>query len=338
MASSRGGGIVAVWQRYLAGLAGTGLLCVSCGVLPGQAGPSTLLWALAGEMGLAVMAYAWQCWWLSLAVAGSAVAGMGLAYGAVHPATVGTAALLGAVVGWWSRQRWAWPFRPWQALMAVGVLVTVSMALSGLVAVADRPVAAHGVAAMVVLYLSTPPWEGAVVLTALGQGSALKRFLVQNYGWTARAWGNVAMGVAAGLGILVVTALVVSLESRTFRVRANNPFVTASALGHHLGFAAAAIACGVVLLAPMAEEALFRGILFGSLSQRWRYLPSTAVSAAIFGLAHLNLSLLLPLAVAGVVFNALYRRTGSLIPSTMAHATLNGVSVAAALGLAGLLH
>lgn len=329
---------MAVWQRYLAGLAGVGLLCLSCGMLPGQSGASTLIWALAGEMGLAVMAYAWRCWWLSLAVAGSVVAGMGLAYGAVHPAALGTAAVLGAVGGWWSRQRWTWPFRPWQALAAVGVMVAVSLALSGLVAVASHPLSAHGVATMVVLYLSTPPWEWAVVLTALGQGHALKQFWRQNYGWTARGWGNVGTGVVAGLGILVVTALLVSLEERRFRVRANNPFVTSSTLGHHPGLAAAFIAFAVVLLAPMAEEALFRGILFGSLSRRWRYLPSTAVSAVIFGLAHLNLSLLLPLALAGVVFNALYRRTGSLIPSTIAHATLNGVSVAAALGMAGLLH
>ncbi len=338
MASAGGGTIVTVWGRYLVGFGGLAVLGVSCAVIPAQAGSQTLSWALAGEAGLAVMAYAWQRWWLVMAGAALTVLGTGLASGAVHLPVVATTALLGAIIGWWSRQGWEWPFRPCQALSAVGVLVAVSITLSALVALAARPVATHDIGAVVVLYLSTPPWEWAVVLTALVQGHSLGRFWRQNYAWKSGGWRHVGLGLAAGVGILMLTAVLVSLESKQFRVKANNPFVTSSALGHHPGVAALAVAVGVVLLAPVAEEALFRGILFGSLSHRWRYLPSTAISASIFGLAHLNLSLLLPLALAGLVFNALYRRTGSLIPSSIAHATLNGVSVAAALGMAGVLH
>jgi len=42
--------------------------------------------------------------------------------------------------------------------------------------------------------------------------------------------------------------------------------------------------------------------------------------------------------LAGFLLNVLYHGSRSLIPSTVAHATLNAVSVASALAAAGVLH
>jgi membrane protease YdiL (CAAX protease family) len=138
----------------------------------------------------------------------------------------------------------------------------------------------------------------------------------------------------------VLTALIVNVESEGFhiRVRANNPFVTHPALNHHQWWAAALVAFAVVVLAPLAEEALFRGVLFASLRERWGVFLGSVVSAGVFGLAHLDLTLFIPLGVAGLVLNMLYDKTGSLIPSTVAHATLNTVSVMTALGVGGVIH
>lgn len=80
------------------------------------------------------------------------------------------------------------------------------------------------------------------------------------------------------------------------------------------------------LLAPLAEELIFRGFVYGGIR---RYLPAftaVLVSAGIFGLMHLNSMALLQLVVIGIILAVLYERTRSLIPCIVCHA-LNNVLV-----------
>lgn len=91
-----------------------------------------------------------------------------------------------------------------------------------------------------------------------------------------------------------------------------------------------------IVLAPLAEEVLFRGVLFQGLRQRTGFWVAALVSAALFTLPHLAegggvlasgviSSGILPL---GIVFAALVERRGSLAPAIVAHATYNAIGVA----------
>lgn len=76
------------------------------------------------------------------------------------------------------------------------------------------------------------------------------------------------------------------------------------------------------LLVPLAEEFLFRGLLYTYL-RRWGVLVAVSVSAVIFGLLHLSV-VQFPLHIlSGVVLALLYERSGSLWPSVAMHATYN---------------
>jgi len=88
------------------------------------------------------------------------------------------------------------------------------------------------------------------------------------------------------------------------------------------GFLAALVA-GVVI-APLAEEAFFRGFVFGGLRQRLGVVGAALVSAAVFGAVHLSLSTFLPVAFLGLLLALLYAATGSLYPGIIAHACNNG--------------
>jgi len=80
-------------------------------------------------------------------------------------------------------------------------------------------------------------------------------------------------------------------------------------------------------LAPLAEELVFRGLLYGWLEGRWGWKVAYAVSSVAFAVAHFepaHILLVLPLAA---VFGWLRWRTNSLLPSLAAHALNNGVSV-----------
>ena len=95
----------------------------------------------------------------------------------------------------------------------------------------------------------------------------------------------------------------------------------------------AALVVGLALLAglaPLVEELVFRGLLYGWLAGRWG--PGIAVigSSLAFAAAHVELAhviLVLPL---GLVFGWLRWRSGSLWPSLVAHMANNGLAVAAA--------
>lgn len=87
-------------------------------------------------------------------------------------------------------------------------------------------------------------------------------------------------------------------------------------------------------LAPLVEEAVFRGLLYGWVAGRWGTVAGWLVSSLAFAAAHVepaHVILVLPL---GLWFGWLRRRTDSLLPSLVAHMVNNGIAVAAAALLA----
>ncbi|CAN5916838.1 type II CAAX endopeptidase family protein [soil metagenome] len=88
-------------------------------------------------------------------------------------------------------------------------------------------------------------------------------------------------------------------------------------------------------LAPLVEELVFRGLLYGWLASRWGTLVAWLVSSLAFAAAHAepaHIILVLPL---GLWFGWLRRRTDSLWPSLAAHVFNNGLAVVAAAFLDG---
>ncbi len=85
----------------------------------------------------------------------------------------------------------------------------------------------------------------------------------------------------------------------------------------------------VALVAPAAEELIFRGFLFGTLRQRMPWLAAAAVSGLVFAILHAAsvggyVLLLLPaLFLAGVALAAVYEWTRSLLPGMVCHASYN---------------
>jgi len=92
-------------------------------------------------------------------------------------------------------------------------------------------------------------------------------------------------------------------------------------LGQRVCFAIAAI-----VLAPLCEEILFRGILYDLLKQfGWPRL-GLAVSSLLFGLIHANAMTLVPLSFLAVVLALLYDQTRNLMAPIVAHAVFNLVN------------
>jgi CAAX protease family protein len=79
-----------------------------------------------------------------------------------------------------------------------------------------------------------------------------------------------------------------------------------------------------VILAPLFEELVFRGLLFAILRRKFRFLPAALISAMIFGLAHgYGVVGLMSVCWSGVLWAWIYEKTGSLAPGILAHAMNN---------------
>ncbi len=79
-----------------------------------------------------------------------------------------------------------------------------------------------------------------------------------------------------------------------------------------------------VLIAPPAEEFLFRGLLFRALEREWGGWRAILGSAAFFAVYHPALSWL-PVAALGALNAVIFKRTGRLAPAVLLHAVYNAV-------------
>jgi len=91
-------------------------------------------------------------------------------------------------------------------------------------------------------------------------------------------------------------------------------------------WALAGFAFTAVVLAPLFEETLFRGVLLPVLGARWGVAAGLLASALTFALAHLSLGELAPLLVLGLGLGWLRLRTGRLAPCVLMHAFWNGLT------------
>ena len=85
----------------------------------------------------------------------------------------------------------------------------------------------------------------------------------------------------------------------------------------------------VGLIGPLVEEFVFRGVLLGGLRTTGRILSAIILSAALFGMVHMNINQFSYTFFAGIYWGLLAEATGSLIPSVICHVMMNSLSVAA---------
>lgn len=79
-----------------------------------------------------------------------------------------------------------------------------------------------------------------------------------------------------------------------------------------------------VVLAPLFEELAFRGLLFGTLRRRFTWATSAGISAGVFALAHgYGVMGFISVFWSGLLWAWIYEKTGSLLPSMLAHAANN---------------
>lgn len=81
-----------------------------------------------------------------------------------------------------------------------------------------------------------------------------------------------------------------------------------------------------VLVAPFAEELIFRGILYPAIKQHGYHKLALWGTSLIFALIHGSLALVVPLTVLAILLTLLYETTNNLISAIIAHSLFNAVN------------
>jgi membrane protease YdiL (CAAX protease family) len=83
-----------------------------------------------------------------------------------------------------------------------------------------------------------------------------------------------------------------------------------------------------VILAPLAEELIFRGMLYRRIALYKGETAGILISALAFGFYHYNLVQMIFAFVLGVLFALLYRRSQTLLVPILCHAAVNALEIA----------
>ncbi len=157
-----------------------------------------------------------------------------------------------------------------------------------------------------------------------GNPSGVLRF----QGSFGRQIGTTLMGVSIYLPILLIALLLTVLVAPALPSEQTNPIAERpfSELSVWMVFWTI---LAVVVLAPVVEEVLFRGVLFQVLWQRTgRVWLSAFVSGFLFGVIHPQfLGGILNVTLLGVVLAMVYAHSRSLLPCILIHALNNGLAL-----------
>lgn len=216
------------------------------------------------------------------------------------------------------------------AMVAVSALVELGAVLNGLVAaLAGRQAAQAGFAVSYGIAAAVVSVAAAVFLRR--RGVALADLWTWTEGGTRRtgawqrfrAWAaSLGTGIGAGLGLGVLACAYLSLlDHLPWTAGVSHPIQTLAALNPHVRL----LFLGVtVLLAPVAEEFLFRGLLFRTLNREWPGWRAVGGSAVFFASYH-PVASWLPVCAVGAACALLFKRTGRLAAAVVLHATCNAV-------------
>lgn len=158
-----------------------------------------------------------------------------------------------------------------------------------------------------------------VVVTGFGRESFL-----DSIGW---GWRNgirmrhVMATFAAVYGVTILVGMLVQEPDTPFKQMLDTSYGVRVAVG-----------LVAVLTAPLAEEVLYRGVLYPAVAKRFGAVAAVVAVSALFLLVHAEQyasapAIMLPLGVLSVALTTLRAVSGSIMPSVILHVLFNGVQV-----------
>ena len=173
-----------------------------------------------------------------------------------------------------------------------------------------------------------------IVIFVLAVLPSLAKIPLRSIGFRALTGAELGYALGGALIMIVVINGLASLLQSALHVKVSeqavNMFLNLKTPGTKIEFALLGI-----VLAPIAEEAVFRVFIFNAAQKYWGFWTGAIVSGFLFGLAHAQpgsliqtVILALPLALGGIVLCAVYAKTGNAYASMVTHGLFNAATMA----------
>lgn len=224
------------------------------------------------------------------------------------------------------------PYGLWIAAFSVLIFISPNLVLLGISGVDAVETVTSDSTSLIVLNLVVGLVLQLVVFSlALLPLLAAGRPFSRLWGPTRTTGAMVAIGLATGFVVAIVSftlnAIVVLLAGVEDPVEQQ---LLQDALAGGLPLALVALLAMVV--APLVEEVIFRGVLFRALADRINLPIGLVLSSAIFALIHIEVVLSQPFALVGLftvgfLLALAYHLTGNLMVAVLGHAVFNAISL-----------
>lgn len=227
---------------------------------------------------------------------------------------------------------WPWWAAPVAVLLALTLTLLGSVLLAGILAAAgvkgvlqgDNGAVNVGLTALQDVAFVAGPLVLAGVLAQSSRPLLAPFGLVRVAPWGALKWAAIAAIAYAVFAVLLAQVSGAKEQKDLFEQ-----------LHLHRGSAAILVAVVVCVLAPLAEEFLFRGFCYSALRTALPPVGAVVIVGVVFGLVHFTSTppvLLVQLGVLGALLCVVREATGSLLPCVGLHATNNALAFGALMG------
>jgi len=170
--------------------------------------------------------------------------------------------------------------------------------------------------------------EAALLVTVLLWIRLVHKERPRSLGFRGLTAQNAFIGMGIGLAGLFVAGLIGYALTTIIQNVTHHPVVAPKQISlqtHPSTLALVVVGISVIGLAPLAEEAFFRGFIFRGLRRWLRPGWAIVLSAAVFGIAHFIPLIMLPIFGLGVLLASIVNARKSIVPSIFAHATFNAI-------------
>ncbi len=153
----------------------------------------------------------------------------------------------------------------------------------------------------------------------------------EGFGFAENRQRAVLFGLSVG-GLFLPVSLILQMASAELLTRLNfkpemQPAI--QALSDTASWVdSVVIGIAAIGLAPVAEEILFRGILYPGIKQAGFPRAALWISSLLFAAVHRNLPTFLPLLLLAITLTVLYEKTNNLLACISAHASFNALNFA----------
>jgi membrane protease YdiL (CAAX protease family) len=153
------------------------------------------------------------------------------------------------------------------------------------------------------------------VLAFMRRGGTLR-----DLGWRGFTWWWLPVAPVATYVALVGASYLQTVNQNLFPGVSNGQCHAVQHDYSHYYWLAIIVVC---VIAPISEETIFRGFIYGWLHRWGPAVLAIPLSAALFSAAHQQLVLVLPLFFVGLVLASLYQGSRSIVPGILTHALFN---------------